>query len=191
MLELATADSRPIEKNRERLRRLISEKALSSGGSYRLASGMSSAFYFDMKTVACDPEGSRLIADLILDTLKNEDVNYVGGMEAGAITIVIGVVQRSFDRKPIQGFFVRKEAKQHGVQKRIEGNLASGSKVIIVDDVTTTGGSVLRAVEAVQDSGSSVTKVITVVDRLEGARENLSKHGLELVALFTRDDFIQ
>ena len=107
----------------------------------------------------------------------------------GAIPIVNSVVQRSYDRKPIPGFFVRKESKQRGTQKLIEGNLTPASSVVLVEDVTTTGGSVLRAVEAVRDLGCTVTKVVTVVDRLEGASENLSKHGIELVALFTRDDF--
>lgn len=185
----ATRALQPVGERRERLRQLIAERALTRGGSFKLASGKVSAFYFDMKPVACDPEGSRLIADLVLDELNGDEVDYIGGLAVGAIPIVNSVVQRSYDRKPIPGFFVRKESKQRGTQKLIEGNLEPASKVVLVEDVTTTGGSVLRAVEAVRDLGCTVTKVVTIVDRLEGAEENLSKHGIELVALFTRDDF--
>ncbi len=189
MLELAKDDSRPIQTNHARLRQLISEKALSSGGSYELASGKTSSFFFNMKPVIFWPEGSRLIADAILDVLESEHVDYVGGLESGAIPIAAIVVERSLERKPISGFFVRKSPKEHGVRKLIEGNLKPGSKVILVEDVTTTGGSVLRAVKAVRELGCTVTKIVTVVDRLEGAEENLSEHGIQLVALFTRDDF--
>ncbi len=191
MLDDAPAVTQPVEQRRERLRRIITDKALSRGGSYQLASGSTSGFYFDIKPVAFDPEGSRLIADAILDVLEGEHVDYVGGLELGAIPIAASVVERSFERTPVAGFFVRKSPKERGTKKLIEGNLEPGSNVALVEDVTTTGGSVLRAVEAVRELGCTVTKVVTVVDRLEGARENLSKHGLELVALFTRDDFIQ
>jgi orotate phosphoribosyltransferase len=177
------------ERRRERLRLLISEYALTRGGSYQLASGKSSSYFFDMKPVVFDPEGSRLIADAILDLLEGERVDYVGGLEMGAVPIAAIVVERSFERTPVGGFFVRKAAKERGTRKLIEGNLEPGSTAVLVEDVTTTGGSVLHAAEAVRELGCTVTKVVTVVDRLEGAGENLSRHGLELVSLFTVDDF--
>ncbi len=181
----------PAEQRHARLRQLISDKALTRGGSYQLASGKTSSYFFDMKPVAFDPEGSRLIADAILDALEGEGVDYVGGLEMGAIPIAASVVERSFDRKPVAGFFVRKAPKERGTKKLIEGNLEPGSTAALVEDVTTTGGSVLRAAEAVRERGCTVTRVVTVVDRLEGARHYLAQHGLELVALFTTDDFLQ
>ncbi len=191
MLHDAPTVTQPVEQRRARLLELISEKALTRGGSYRLASGKTSSYFFDMKPVAFDPEGSRLIADAILDVLEREPVDYVGGLEIGAIPITASVVERSFDRNPVSGFLVRKTPKERGTRKLIEGNLEPGSTAVLVEDVTTTGGSVLRAAEAVREAGCTVTKVVTVVDRLEGAGQTLSQHGLELVALFTRDDFSQ
>jgi orotate phosphoribosyltransferase len=97
---------------------------------------------------------------------------------------------KSNDRgRRIDAFFVRKEVKDHGTAKLIDGNFAAGSKVVILEDVTTTGGSAMKAVKAVRDQGGKVDKIVTIVDRLEGARENLKKEGLELVSLFTNDDF--
>ena len=187
-VSVATDSGQPT---RERLLDLIRDKALISGGSYRLASGNTSAFYFYMKPVTCDPEGSRLIADLILDILEEEKVDFIGGLEIGAIPIMISVVQRSFDRRPVPGFFVRKISKGHGTEELIEGNLERGSNVIVLDDVTTTGKSVFRAVEAVRDRDCTVKTVITVVDREEGAESYLKKHGIILKCLFTKNEFLQ
>lgn len=176
---------------RERLRRLIAEKALVKGEaeSFLLASGNVSHFFFDMKMVALDPEGANLIADLVLEALGSGNYDHVGGPELGAIPIVAAVVSKSLARRPISGFFVRKQPKERGTEKRIEGHLDRGARVALIEDVTTTGVSVLKAVEAVREEGCTVEKVITVVDRLEGARERLADEGIELVSLFTIDDF--
>ena len=185
----APISERPVGSRHARLCQIISDKALTRGGSYQLASGKSSSYFFDMKPVAFDPEGARLIADAILDALEGQGIEYVGGLEMGAVPIAASVVERSFERAPVAGFFVRKAPKERGTRKLIEGNLEPGSNAALIEDVTTTGGSVLRAAEAVRELGCTVTRVVTVVDRLEGARQNLSQHGLDLVALFTLDDF--
>ncbi|MFQ5984164.1 MAG: orotate phosphoribosyltransferase [Alphaproteobacteria bacterium] len=185
--------SRPdaLVASRERLRRLIAEKALVKGeaGSFRLASGGVSHFFFDMKMVALDPEGANLIADLVLEALGSGDYDHVGGPELGAIPIVAAVATKSFCARPMSAFLVRKEPKERGLGKRVEGHLARGARVALVEDVTTTGGAVLKAVEAVREEGCTVDKVITVVDRLQGARERLAERGIDLVSLFTIDDF--
>ena len=179
------------EKYKE-LKEVIQEKALqiNEDGDFTLASGGKSNFFFDMKMASMDPKGSNLIADALLDVIKDEEVDYVGGLESGAIPIVSSLSMKSWNNdRPISGFFVRKEKKERGTNKFIEGNLEENSKVILVDDVTTQGGSVLKAVERVREYGCKVDKVITVVDRLAGAKENLKKHDIELIALFTKDDF--
>ena len=178
-----------LTQDRERLKELIKEKALTFGRT-TLASGGVSDFFFDMKMVSMDPEGSNLIADAMLKLLKKENVDFVGGLESGAIPIVSTLCSKSWnDDYCIPGFFVRKKPKKRGTMKSIEGNLTENSKVILLDDVTTKGMSVLRAVDEVRKLNCKVDKVITVVDRLAGAKENLQKHDIELIALFTKEDF--
>ena len=182
-----------MSERSSRLIRLIEEKSLIRGADIRLTSGAKSTFYINMKPTIFDPEGANLIADLIVEALGTERVDLIGGLELGAVPIVACVCQKSFSGKPIRGFFVRKEPKAHGTEQRIEGiargEVLTGKYAVLIEDVTTTGGSVLKAVLAARDAGCSVTKAITVVDRLEGAAENLSNHGVELVALTTARDF--
>ncbi len=174
---------------KQRLRDIIARKSLSHG-DFKLASGASSGYYFDMKPTMLDPEGAGLIADLILDALEGERVDAVGGLAYGAIPLVVAVVQRSAQRgRPIPGFYVRKEQKERGAERLIDGNLVDGGTAVVLEDVTTKGGSSMRAVEAVRDAGCTVDRVIAVVDRLEGAADNLRANGVELTALLTREDF--
>ena len=178
------------QSKRERLRDLIARESLLTGESFTLASGKSSGYFFDMKKTMFHPEGASLIADLIFEAIKDDkDVAYIGGLEMGAVPVISGVCMRSWPERPISGFFVRKQTKDHGTAKLIDGRLEPGKSVILLEDVTTTGGSVMKAVEAARSQGCKVKKIVTIVDRLEGARANLAKEGLELVALFTRDDF--
>lgn len=136
-----------------------------------------------------DPEGASLLADLLFARIKDEDVDCIGGMETGAIPIVATLSMRSWPEKPIKGFFVRKEVKGHGTDQRIDGLLEDGSRVILLEDVTTTGGSAMQVVEQTRQLGCTVVKVIAVVDRLEGAAENLQASGIKFESLFTRRDF--
>ena len=186
----AQSDSaRAFEEKRLRLREIVREKSVISG-EITLSSGATSQFYFDMRRTACDPEGSNLIADLILGLLAEDDVDFIGGLEVGAVPIVACVSQKSFQSgRTIPAFYVRKKPKEHGTRRAIEGQIKKGSRVVIVDDVTTSGGSSLKAVEAAREFGCTVVKVITVVDRLEGAAENFAANGCELVVLLRADEF--
>ena len=177
---------------RKRLRDIIAEKSLSTGEEVTLASGATSRFYFNMKPTMFDAEGAALISDLILDVIAYDEpyYDYVGGMEIGAIPIVSSIGLRSWQRnRPIAGFFVRKKAKDHGAKRQVEGELDAGANVLIVEDVTTTGGSSLGAVHAVRALGCNIRKIVTLVDRLEGAESAFSAEGIDLVPLFTANDF--
>ncbi|MCZ6720618.1 MAG: orotate phosphoribosyltransferase [Proteobacteria bacterium] len=177
------------EEARARLCALIAAKSLTKEGTFQLASGQTSGFYFDMKPVLLDPEGARLIAEAVLAEIEGDEVDHIGGLAMGAIPIVAAVVAMSWSRRPIAGFFVRPRQKERGTKRLVEGNIQRNARVVLVEDVTTTGGSALQAAEAVWEFGCDVVKVITVVDRLAGAGANLEARGLELTALFTRDDF--
>ena len=180
-------------ESRSRLIRLIEERSLLRDTDVTLASGATSTFYFDMKRTAFHPEGANLIAGLLLDELSDIEVDYVGGLEMGAVPLVACVIQSSFPDRPLGGFFVRKQPKEHGTRRLIEGLLQdeslSGKSVVLLEDVTTTGGSVLKAVAAIREDGGIVPRVVTVVDRLDGAAANLASDNIELAAVLTAHDF--
>jgi orotate phosphoribosyltransferase len=184
------AGTRPDIHSRERLHRIIAERCFTRGKPFQLASGRWSDFYFDLKPAMLDPEGSNLLADLILERTAGIDAQYIGGLAMGAVPIALGVTVKSYQTsRPLQAFWVRKEPKSHGTKKLIDGYLADGSRVIIVEDVTTTGGSVSKAIDEVKRHNCKIAAVLTIVDRLEGAKENLASAGIELIALFTAKDF--
>jgi len=180
--------TRTSEARRARLLDLLREQAVVHGAT-QLASGVKSDIYFDLRVSTLDPESSDLIAAEFLDLLNAEGIERVGGLEVGAVPIISSVVTKSVQDRPVKGFFVRKAVKEHGTRKRIEGNFDPGKKIALLDDVTTSGGSVLQAVEVVREQGGQVTMVLTIVDREEGARANLLKDGIELRALFNKSDF--
>jgi len=173
-------------KVKQRLLQLIKEKTL----FYQpvvLSSGKRSNYYIDAKQVTLLPEGAYLVAKLILDLIKDEDVEAIGGPTIGADPLLGAINCLSYlNQRPLQGFIVRKEQKKHGMQRFIEGPfLKKGTKVAIIDDVVTTGESIIRAVKAVKELGCEVVKVIALVDRCEGGREALKKYGLTLTSIFT------
>ncbi|HIH44397.1 MAG TPA: orotate phosphoribosyltransferase [Candidatus Methanoperedenaceae archaeon] len=178
----------------EELRKLLEHQALlvNHDEPFVLASGIKSPYIFNVKNI-CFNEGSVLLADAILTLLEDEHFDYIAGMEVGAIPIISAVCTRSRSvpgRKPVNGFFVRKEAKRHGTKARIDGiRDLPPSQVIVIEDVTTTGGSVIGVINVLRSLGCTVEKVITVIDRLEGAEDALGKEGVELVALFKVGDF--
>jgi orotate phosphoribosyltransferase len=144
-----------------------------------------------MKPTCFDPEGASLISDIIFDMLlADPTVDAIGGLELGAVPIVANICQRSWPDRPINGFVVRKDKKGHGTDQKIDGNFKPNTTVVLIDDVTTKGGSVMQAVKAVRAQGARVARIISVVDRLEGAAENLGKEGIELMPIFTTSDLL-
>jgi orotate phosphoribosyltransferase len=178
-----------LPEKRKRLRAIIEQQSLLQNRDFVLASGRSSNFFFDLKRTMLHPEGASLLADLLFDAIKDENVEYIGGLETGAIPIVAALCARSWPEKPIKGFFVRKEVKGHGTDRRIDGLIEAGSKVILFEDVTTTGGSAMQAVDQARAIGCAIVKVVSVVDRLEGAEENFRAAGIRFHSLFTWRDF--
>jgi orotate phosphoribosyltransferase len=178
------------DDRRQRLLSIIKAESLLTGSEFTLASGQRSGFFFDMKKTMFHPEGAALVGDIIFEMIADDvDVSYVGGLEIGAIPMAVSVSLKSWPVRPIHAFFVRKAPKDHGAINLIDGQFRPGQKVILFEDVTTTGGSVMKAVRAVRDQGCTVKKIITIVDRGEGAGKNLEKENLELVSIFTMDDF--
>lgn len=159
-------------------------------GQFILASGNTSEYFFDLKPTMLDPRGATLIAYRVLQMTEPFPIEAIGGMAIGAIPIVAATVARSYQsERPLPGFYVRKEIKDHGTQRLIDGLDVNGRHVILVEDVTTTGGSLLKAAMAVRSHGGVVSHAITVVDRLEGGADHLSQHDITLLALLTRRDF--
>jgi orotate phosphoribosyltransferase len=178
---------------RQMLKELIIEKSFRKG-NFTLASGKASNYFFDMKPTMLDPSGSNLIGTLILDKITEISVdhraNVVGGMAMGAIPLVSVVSSKSHQTNfPVKGFFVRKQAKDHGTEQIIEGELFEGDRVICLEDVTTSGGSVMIAINAARATGCCVDNAITIVDRLEGAEAFLQAVGVTLHSIFTIEDF--
>lgn len=169
--------------DKERLIEIIRERSFSVGEEMKLASGRTSNFYFNMKPTMMHPEGAHLMASLVLAALEGEQVDLIGGLEIGAIPLATAVAAVSHaEGRPIRAFFVRKQVKEHGTQKLVEGlapdEAMAGQAVVVIEDVTTTGGSAIKAVEGLKAEGANVLKVITIVDREEGAADNFAAAGI-------------
>lgn len=181
---------------RSRLIAIVRERSYRYGTEITLASGRKSLFYFNMKPTMLHPEGARLIASLILDQLAADGVaaDLIGGLEMGAVPLAAAVTAVSaIEGRPIGAFFVRKQAKEHGTKSLVEGLAAgetmAGKRVVIVEDVTTTGGSAIKAAEALKAEGAEIVRVVTVLDRQEGAEEAFAAAGLPFAAILMREDF--
>ncbi|NIS60603.1 MAG: orotate phosphoribosyltransferase [Proteobacteria bacterium] len=177
---------------RMRLLQIIREKSYEKG-EVTLTSGRKSRFYVDGKQTTLDPEGGYLVGKLFHEMIKGSKipVEAVGGPTLGADPIVTAISIVSYlEGVPIPAFIIRKEPKKHGTASWIEGdkNLKPGTTVAVVEDVVTTGGSILRAIEIAKAQGLKVVQVLALVDREEGGRENLAKEGYVLASIFTKSD---
>ena len=169
---------------------LLEKEALRKG-NFVLSSGRTSTYYLDGRVITLAPQGAYLVASIILELIKDKnDIVAVGGPTLGADPIVGAIACLSHINKiPIKTFIVRKAAKEHGTQRQIEGpSLAKGSTVILVGDVATTGKALIEAKEALDRAGIIAKEAFVIVDRLEGASDNLSKVGLKLNSIFTKDE---
>jgi orotate phosphoribosyltransferase len=170
---------------KQRLAEIILEKSFRyrEDPPFTLVSGRTSPYYFDCKPTTLNPEGMNLIGGIIFEMLKDADVTAAGGLTLGADPIANALSVISFQRgRPIRSFIVRKDVKEHGTKKAIEGDVKAGERVVVIDDVITTGGSTLTAIDRAREFGLIVERVIALIDREEGGREAIiGKGGVERV----------
>jgi orotate phosphoribosyltransferase len=179
---------------RTELARLLYSKSYREG-NFTLTSGKKSDYYFDCKQTALHPQGGYLIGKLFLEIIHEQKMNVqgVGGMTLGADPLVSAVTVLShLEKTPLPGFIIRKEAKGHGTNTYLEGmaNFEPGFKVCLLEDVVTTGGTLLTACQRVKDAGLEIEGILCVLDREEGGRENISRAGYDLISIFTRKELV-
>ena len=180
------------------LKQLLLRKSVRTG-TFTLASGKQSDLYIDCRMTALDPFGANLIGDLGWHAVRSKihsehlQIDAIGGMTLGADPISLAVGMTSAAKNPaeaLQVFTVRKEPKEHGTGKQIEGNFQAGNTVIVVDDVITTGGSTLKAIDAIEREGGKVAFALVLVDREEGGRQAIEARGVHVISLFTRSSLL-
>lgn len=171
---------------RERLRDLLMERSVKRG-DFVLASGARSSYYVDCRTTATSAEGQALIGGLGLASIRSGDAvpDSIGGLTLGADPIAYAIAHASWlAGHPVDAFTVRKQPKEHGTGKRIEGSFTAGDRVLVIEDVITSGGSALQACDAVEFEGGTVIGVLAVIDREAGGRERIESRGYAVTALF-------
>lgn len=174
-------------KSRARLLELFKSRAVSFG-QFTLASGKQSSYYINSKKALFHGEAIWLLGDVLWDMTRDLNVQAIGGLEVGAIPMAVAAGLRYHEEgRTMEGFFVRKQAKDHGSQERIEGLVKRGDRVALVEDVVTTGGSLLQAIAEVERLGAQIVAVVCIVDRLEGAQERLTPR-YPLLPIFTIRD---
>ena len=183
-----------LMKMRQRLKELLLTKSYREG-RIKLTSGKESDFYIDGKQTTLDAEGAYLCGELLYDLINSQDkeITGVGGMTLGADPLVTAVSIVSFLKgRPMPAFIVRKEPKSHGTENFIEGkeNLTAGARVALLEDVVTTGGTLIKVIERVKSQGFEIGLVATIVDRQEGGSEALASKGYKLFSIFTRQELL-
>lgn len=161
-------------------------------GEFTLSSGQKSTYYIDGKRTTLDARGGFLVARVFLAMLADDVPDAVGGLTLGADPIVGSMLALAgMEDLPLKGFIVRKEAKGHGTQSLVEGDVGEGDRAVIIEDVLTTGSSSLKAIQAVRDAGCTVDRVLAVVDREQGARANLKEAGCRMEAIFSINELLR
>jgi orotate phosphoribosyltransferase len=176
---------------KERLIEIILERSFkySEDPPFTLVSGLKSNYYFNCKPTTLDPEGMNLIGSLVFEMLADADVTAAGGLTLGADPIANALSVISFQKgKPIKSFIVRKDVKDHGTKSAVEGNVKSGERVAIIDDVITTGGSTITAIGRAREAGLVIDRAVVLIDREEGGRENILSHVPRVDAVLTRTE---
>lgn len=178
---------------KKRLTEIIVDRSFrySENPPFTLTSGRRSNFYYDCKLTTLDPEGMNLIGNIVFDMLEDSEVAAAGGMTLGADPIANALSVISYQRgKPVKSFIVRKDVKEHGTKSKIEGNVRPREKVAIIDDVITTGASTITAIERAKEEGLVVDRVIVLVDREEGALENIEKYVKRVDSVLTKTEIM-
>ncbi|MDP2269022.1 MAG: orotate phosphoribosyltransferase [Deltaproteobacteria bacterium] len=182
-----------LQEMKNRLAKIILEKSFRyrDNPPFTLASGRTSNYYFNCKPTTLDPEGMNLIGMIIFAMLADTDVAAAGGLTLGADPIANALSLISYQQgRPIKSFVIRKEVKEHGTKSAVEGEMQPGEKVVIIDDVITTGGSTLTAIERAREAGLIIDRVVALIDREEGGRENIIRQVARVEAVFTRSDIM-
>ena len=177
--------------HRDELLDLLVKKSLRRG-DFTLSSGQKSTYYIDGKLTTLDSRGAFLVARVFLAMLADDVPDAVGGLTLGADPIVGSLLALAgLEDLELKGFIVRKQAKEHGTQSLVEGPIGKGDRVVVVEDVLTTGASSLKAVDAVRELGCVVDRVLVIVDREQGGRENLKKAGCRVEAIFSVSELLR
>ena len=172
----------------EELKELVIRDAVRHG-KFILASGKESDLYVDLRKVTLNPKGAFLIGSIIFDMIKERQVDAIGGMSIGADPIAVAASMVAYRcGKEIRAFLVRKEQKGHGTKNLIEGPVEAGQRVVVVEDVMTTGSSTIKAIQHIEDAGMVVDMVIGILDRSEGGRQAIEELGYEVHAILSRKD---
>ena len=160
--------------------------------SFKLVSGRMSRFYVNCKPTTLHPRGMFLVGNLVFEAIRDVRPDGVGGLTFGADPIAMAAAFASeLQHQPIKAFSIRKAQKDHGIAKWIEGDLEKGARVVVIDDVATTGGSTIKAIERARDEGLEVVRAVVLVDRQEGGLENIRNHVPDVRALITRDELMR
>jgi orotate phosphoribosyltransferase len=176
--------------DRDPLRRMLLERSMRFG-EFVLSSGITSNYYIDVRKTSLHPQGLRWISQLFWEQLESEGVTAVGGLTMGADPLVAGLMLHSLKAgRPLDGFLVRRSAKDHGTLGQVEGNLAGHKRVAILDDVITSGESALVAAEAAESYKAQVVRILAVVDRNQGAAQIFQQRGYPFTPLFTVNDLL-
>lgn len=182
-----------METLKSELTRLLCEKSFQYNDQpvFRLASGGTSQYYVNCKPVTLSPRGLYLVGHLVFESIRDKGVAAVGGMTFGADPIAVAAAFVSELRSaPVKAFSIRKTQKDHGIVKWIEGDLAPNDRVAIVEDVVTTGGSTIKAIERARAEGLDIVSVVTLIDRQEGGMENIRKLVPDVSAIITREELM-
>lgn len=174
----------------EELRRIVDERSLLRG-DFTLSSGRKSTYLFQLRQTTMLPKGQFLVGTIVAEFMQRQGIGTIGGPAIGAIPVVTATAFAShLAGHPVDAFFVRKAAKEHGAKERIDGYVNDGADVLAVEDVTTTAGSMLDAIEAMKaEHRCHVQWALSLLDREEGAADNLAKHGIKLASIFRTSDF--
>jgi len=173
------------QAHRDQLRQMLLDRSMRFG-EFVLSSGATSNYYIDVRKTSLHPQGLRLISQLFYELMQHEEVTAIGGLTLGADPLVAGLMLYSAEKgRPLEGFLVRRTTKDHGLRGQVEGNLAGHKKVIILDDVITSGESSLIAAEAAESYKADVTRILAVVDREQGATQTFQQRGYPFSSLFS------
>lgn len=178
---------------KQELIRILCEKSFkySDTPTFKLASGNMSHFYVNCKPTILNPRGMFLTGHLVFDAIRDLDVDGVGGLTFGADPIAVATAFASgLENKPVNAFSIRKEQKDHGIIKWVEGDMKKGDHVVIIDDVVTTGGSTIKAIERARAEGLIVERVVCLIDRQEGGVDNIKNLVEDVISVITRDELM-